>query len=446
MTRRKRSRQWSMALTAATVDPPSAVAAPTDGFHALLAPEGVWSSDGRMFALNSLSVREGANDLPLMGLIENTEMHDRSINVGHFTSMSRRDDGWWEGSGVWADSPEALAIRERVRAGDVTGISVDAAVTEFEYLSPAASYDEMMAMFDEDDDTEPPEPERVDIDGVEYIVSKVVPDMMRATVGELMGATIVPFPAFGGATITDLSPEAILEPAAVTAAAAPVAPPRGWFEAPDVNLGAYDVDIDDDGRIHGYPAATWDSCHLSFPDECVTPPRSQTDYAYFRVGAVRCSDGSRVSTGPLTLRGGHADRTWSLARAMAFYDDTDSAFADVAIGENQHGIWIAGALRPDASPRDVRTAMASGFSGDWRWTGRSHELIALSAVNTPGFRQHASLYENAGLVASMILDMPRTNEHDAIAASAVRRIAASIGRSPEQRIEALRARVHQEVH
>lgn len=247
----------------------------------------------------------------------------------------------------------------------------------------------------------------------------------------------------------------------------PVAPPSEWYQLPGGHTDAYDVMIEDDGRVHGYPAATWDSCHLSFPDECVTPPRSQTDYAYFKVGNVMTADGKRVPTGPLTLKGGHADGTLSPAKAMAFYDDTRSAFADVAIGEDEHGIWVAGALRPDTQPAAIRAAMASGFSGDWRWIGDGYELIALSAVNTPGFRRRIDLTEQNGLVASMILDMPKDDpgdeviiatttttetvieatvaDADAVLASAVRRIAASIGRTPEQRIAALWTRVHPEL-
>lgn len=248
----------------------------------------------------------------------------------------------------------------------------------------------------------------------------------------------------------------------IVAAAVPVEPPTEWFAPLDASAGAYDVVIEDDGRVHGYPAATWDTCHLSY-DECVTPPRSATDYAYFKVGSIRAAGGDRVRTGPLTLKGGHADRTLPMAKAMAYYDDTQSAFADVAIGENELGIWIAGALRPDATPASIRAAMASGFSGDWRWTGDSYELIALSAVNTPGFRRKVDTYEREGLAASMIIDMPTgaaddhvivstttevevhgVDDTDAVLASMAHRIAASIGRTPEQRLAALRLRVHPE--
>lgn len=246
-----------------------------------------------------------------------------------------------------------------------------------------------------------------------------------------------------------------------SAVVVPVEPPAEWFTPLDPAAGAYDVTIEDDGRIHGYPAATWDSCHLSFED-CLTPPRSMSDYAYFKVGNVRTASGERVRTGPLTLKGGHADRNLTAAKAMAFYDDTNSAFADVAIGENELGIWIAGGLRPETTPEAIRAAMASGFSGDWRWIGDGYELIALSAVNTPGFRRKVDVHQQDGIAASMILDMPINDDSDtivmsttttdtielgvqdadAVLASMVHRIAASIGRTPEQRVAALRSRVH----
>lgn len=240
--------------------------------------------------------------------------------------------------------------------------------------------------------------------------------------------------------------------------AIPASPPDEWFLPPNGHTAAYDVQIEDDGRVHGYPAATWDTCHLSF-DQCVTPPRSATDYSYFKVGQTRTASGARIKTGPLTLKGGHADRGLSAAQAQAFYDDTDSAFADVAIGEDEFGIWIAGALRPDTTPGALRAAMGSGFSGDWRWVGEGYELIALSAVNTPGFRRRVDLHEGDGVTASLIIDMPSHDESeevivsttttrsefvpvsdevdagevDAMLASVVNRIAASIGRTPEQR-------------
>lgn len=200
----------------------------------------------------------------------------------------------------------------------------------------------------------------------------------------------------------------------------PAIPPDEWYASLH-DAEPYDVVVEPNGHIHGFPAAAWNDCHLSYPNECVTPPRSMTDYTLFKVGQVTTASGAVVRTGPITLRGGHAPHGVSRQSAQAHYDDTDSAVADVAIGDGQHGIWINGSIRPDTSVAEVRRAMSSGFSGDWReWQGNL-ELIAFSAVNTPGFRRKAALY-NKPLQASVLdtsgwgvlcaaIDMPRSVTH-----------------------------------
>jgi hypothetical protein len=67
------------------------------------------------------------------------------------------------------------------------------------------------------------------------------------------------------------------------------------------------------------------------------------------------------------------------------YDDTRSAVADVNAGEDRHGIWVAGAVRPDATPEQIRALRASAPSGDWRVINGALELIAVCQVNAPGF-------------------------------------------------------------
>ena len=224
-------------------------------------------------------------------------------------------------------------------------------------------------------------------------------------------------------------------PEAVTAAPFPVAPPRAWFDH-DFPKGTPQT-VTDAGRVFGYIGA-WTDCHVSFPDRCVPPPRSATNYAHFLMGEIRCSDGSRVPVGHIARRGGHADLSLSPAAAKAFYDDTDSVIADVTCGEDDYGIWIAGALRPEASLAEVRTLMASPPSGDWRRIGGNHELIMISAVNTPGFPRPRVRIED-GLVASFVMPFSGvTVDYTA----AVERIARSIGRDADTRIAELAARVH----
>lgn len=200
----------------------------------------------------------------------------------------------------------------------------------------------------------------------------------------------------------------------------PAIPPDEWFLPIPDDVEPYDVIVEPNGHIHGFPAASWNDEHLSYPGQNVTPPRSATDYALFKVGQILTASGGRVRTGPLTLKGGHAPLGATRQQAQKYYDDTMSAFADVNIGDGAHGIWINGAVRPDTSIADVRRAMASGFSGDWReWNGNL-ELIAFSAVNTPGFRRRASVWHDRQLVASgaegfgslcASFDMPRGVTH-----------------------------------
>ena len=71
--------------------------------------------------------------------------------------------------------------------------------------------------------------------------------------------------------------------------------------------------------------------------------------------------------------------------AVKHYDDTGSAIADVHAGEDAYGIWVSGALRPSASPEQIRALRASAPSGDWRPIRGGLELVAVCQVNVPGF-------------------------------------------------------------
>lgn len=169
---------------------------------------------------------------------------------------------------------------------------------------------------------------------------------------------------------------------AVVAAAGP-RPPAAWFADPQFD-GPTPLRVDEDGRVRGH-AALWDSCHRSFPGQCITAPRSASGYAQFRVGAVLCDDGTEVAVGPITMDTGHAGTDLSRHAAVAHYDHTGTAVADVAVGEDAFGIWVAGAIRPGVDEVTAARLRASALSGDWRRVGGGLELCALLAVNVPGF-------------------------------------------------------------
>jgi 2'-5' RNA ligase len=72
---------------------------------------------------------------------------------------------------------------------------------------------------------------------------------------------------------------------AVLVASAADLPPVEWFEDPKLD-GPTPFTVTDDGRVYGH-LANWDTCHTGFADRCTTPPRSASNYAYFRVHGAR---------------------------------------------------------------------------------------------------------------------------------------------------------------
>lgn len=190
----------------------------------------------------------------------------------------------------------------------------------------------------------------------------------------------------------------------VTAGAAPVRPPREWFENPRLN-GPTPLVVTAEGRVYGHLAA-WGTCHTG-KNRCVTAPRTATGYRYFLNGSALTADGSMVKVGKITLGTGHADTRLGWIPAADHYDNTGSAVAVVASGEDRFGIWVAGALTPETTEERAAELRRSPLSGDWRPINGSLELIAALAVNAPGFpivSLTASGQPEAVLAAGVILE------------------------------------------
>lgn len=162
----------------------------------------------------------------------------------------------------------------------------------------------------------------------------------------------------------------------------PVNPPDDWFADPQLD-GPTPMTVDDDGRVYGH-LATFDQAHIGLPGR-VRAPKSRSNYAYFKTGQLVTASGKKVNVGQLTLAGGHAPLQADAAAAVAHYDNTASACADINVGEDRWGIWAAGALRPEITPTQLRTLRASAPSGDWRPINGNLELVACCQVNVPGF-------------------------------------------------------------
>lgn len=337
----------------------------------LLLPEGIETGDGRTVEADAGSHRE--LPLPLLWQIKTASGHDGSFIVGRIDTIERVEGGLGNVTGVFDVGPYGREAERLVRGGFLRGVSAD------------------LDMF-EGSVEEPDE---------EYSSNHIKNQKTSVKKGRVMAATLVPKPSFQECIImieeepslpnsdviivdgeySEFLDDIDNELAALAASAAPVIPPRDWFKNPNLT-GATPLTITDEGKVYGHVAA-WNVNHIGLP-KATKPPRSKTNYAYFCTGSLRTDSGD-VYVGQLTLAGGHAPMDFSAPSAVEHYDNTASALADVTAGEDQFGIWVAGALRPEATPAQVRALRASAPSGDWRPINGNLELVAVCQVNVPGF-------------------------------------------------------------
>jgi hypothetical protein len=180
-----------------------------------------------------------------------------------------------------------------------------------------------------------------------------------------------------------LEPPPFAEQVTAAATEAPPRPSTAWFSDPKLSVPT-PITVDNSGRVYGH-AAQWGQCHIGFADLCVTPPREES-HPYFMTGEILTAEGRRVAVGQITLGTGHAAMHLSSGQAAEHYDNTGVAVADVVVGNDAHGIWVAGAVRPEAEEYRVRQLRSAGqVSGDWRRIGGQLRLVGLLAVNVPGF-------------------------------------------------------------
>jgi hypothetical protein len=203
--------------------------------------------------------------------------------------------------------------------------------------------------------------------------------------------------------------------------------PSTAFQEPADEGRAFPMRIDRATRqISGY-AAQWGVCHIGVMGMCQEPPRSATNYSYFRKGIVE-TDAGEQNVALITYGIGHApERGVSAAAATAHYDRTDAVRAYINIGENAYGIWYSGVLAPWVTDADIDAMLAiRRVSGDWRnWSGRRGdlEMVGLVVVNTDGFQLAASaalpgMEGGIQTAAIGIGAVPIDDEVDAVTASA----------------------------
>jgi hypothetical protein len=192
--------------------------------------------------------------------------------------------------------------------------------------------------------------------------------------------------------------------------------PSEWFKDPEF-AGPTPLTVTDEGEVYGH-IAQWGQCHIGLNGKCTTAPPSASDYDWFAMGEIETTDGP-VRVGQLTVDLPHADAKAPARIAMAHYDDSRAVWADVAVGEDDYGIWFHGMVRPGTSDERLYAVKANGqVSGDWRWNEatQTQELVAALVVNVPGFptpRPKVGLVAGAqtslvaaGIVAKFAIDEP----------------------------------------
>jgi hypothetical protein len=375
-----------------------------EGWEGVLGIEGALTADRRYLMPGQIADRD--LPMPIMVQTVNDEGHKGSelggridaierIPVSEFTVDGFDLSGYPEGAVViWArgsfDGSQAGedAVRVIENGG---GISVDLSVSEVALLDPETF--------------EPVDQEELDLASLLLGDS----DLVTGISGTIMGATVVPFPAFEDASIRVITASGGLHletslvrltRTVLTAAAAgmaPLHPPASWFSNPGLT-GPTALEVAADGRVFGH-LALWGTCHIGFPGVCTTAPRSFSNYELFHLGAVVTDEDLAVACGQITFDTGHAPTSYGPEKTIAHYDDTGCAVADVVCGEDAFGIWVAGAVRPGVKAETVRKLRGSKLSGDWRSVNGNLELVGILAVNVPGFpvpRTQAAIAASAG--------------------------------------------------
>jgi hypothetical protein len=402
-------------------------------FSGVLIIEGQPTGDGRQIAPEALTWRDPP--LPLMGLKTEThdpmgfDMNDPAVICGLIHTITREpgdgDTQLLRCAGNFLANDDGAYFADLTEQLGRLGISADCSTAKSEITV------------------------NVDAEGIP------TDELMTITEGTILGGTGCPFPAFAGcyialgggtepaeAKIPQQSEEMAGTPPVVTAGgqlihwmsyeecepcdhgmevitasgAGPSRPPKAWFEDPCFTVGddrlreivgsagetkyACPLTVTPEGRVFGH-IAPWDVCHTGLPGKCVVAPRG-SDYRHFMRGQyLVTAEGDRVPVGVITADTTHAALPLSAAEALVHYENTGLSAADVAAGEDEFGIWVAGAVRPEATEMQIRNLTASSPSGDWRQINGRLELVAALAVPLPGFPLVVVDHER-GLRASMV--------------------------------------------
>lgn len=377
-----------------------------------LTVEGIETGDGREFDTGALTWAD--MPLPLRWNKEDShggEPRTLAVNVGRIDKIWREEgSGLVMGEGLLdLGNEDGREVHRKIEGKFLRGVSVD--------VDSVKDADMELVWPDPDPDGEDdPDP---------FAQLFAAPEKVVFHKGRIRAATLVDIPAFAEAYIALLGEDGAVvaggEPIGAlrsthmvrshtTGVEAPARPPAEWFTNPDLSVPT-GITVTPDGRVYGH-AALWGTCHIGQAGLCVTPPHEDS-HPYFMTGNVWTEGGDMAQVGQITVGTSHAPLNVSYRAASDHYDNTGWAVADVAVGNDSHGIWVAGAVRAGADPDRVHELRAAGqVSGDWRRIGGSLRLVGLLAVNVPGFPvpKLRTTYAGGQQLALVAAGMPSLSE------------------------------------
>lgn len=347
-----------------------------DPWRGILTFEGLWTTDGR--EINGLNMRP--LPLPLMAVDITTRGHMMARLAGRIDNIERQENGIIYGEGTYARTEWGAYVQGLVDQQMLRWDSVDLEILHWEWVLGG-----------------------MDDDGWEEF-------KLRITEANVMGTTLVPFPAFARAVVVNGDGDLNLagDQASVAAVGLGYPAPRPLAVVASGDAGPPPIELlSDQGldrlthtSVRDVPGtdlrhfaghlADWNAPHIGIGNSTIYAPRSRSDYAYFRTGTtpVATADGTAtVRTGVLSLGGGHANKRLGYRGATQHYDDASFGAGDLAVGEDRFGPWVSGVLRPETTFEQARVINATDISGDWRRIPAlaNLELVAILCVNVAGF-------------------------------------------------------------
>lgn len=248
-------------------------------------------------------------------------------------------------------------------------------------------------------------PAVIDEDGVAHYELNVIVS------GRLREVSVTDQPAIVG---TGLTLEREPEPVAASGTRV-----RTWFSNPEFGRNGHEdarlvhqeplrpderahwaapLTVTKSGRIFGH-LATSGRCHAGYLSSCVSVDALDPTYTFDDFMTGEAIPG--VRTGPLVLDTTHSITSDRRFLGHDWLSNTGQAVADVSVGRDRHGIWVAGKLRPGVTPKQVAALRGSALSGEWlppRSGNGSLRLMGILAVNGPGFKITRAPVVASGLV------------------------------------------------